>query len=778
MSGFEYIKTDELLTCFNDAKKFMSPLFAPFDEYERIARNRPHPGIDKNLPKVTDGTLAALIQEEPKRVIQQIPTGGIKTQDKQLDIYAKWILEHEILPNADEEAKFIAKCWIAISKSKTYGSQPAFVKFLNRGEYFGTDFVLPYIKDVLLEPGKVSDRASNVIMLRTWWSKNQLQALIAKEEKLAGSAKDRGDDYEGTWDLEMLADLLEAGPGQKDQRSQTPSERTKQLSNGVYEIVHVFQRGIGANFYAFAPKLDDGDNVLRTRTNPDPRGIIPIHYLYADQDLSNPLGRGAVEMSGGLQNLLDSEVQMYQQNRALMLNPPMKKWGNTSKSAIKFVPNHIIELNGDKNSSDVEALIVDSTALNNFEKNFGLIKSEILNLNNSLDTSISSASGNPGYSKTPQGVKAQDDKLNIGDNFVRNQFESWFEEITETALNLYFAERHGVQELQVDDDTADLLQAIDPSVVSEDNMIRINYDEEYPKLKFKVDPMSSRVQEDMEQVQALQEVLAETSKNPYIPYLLQSEGKELHVGEVYAQLFERLGVQNLDKIITDIETDPQTGQPKPPSVMTPFFDKPSVSATFKDLPPAAQVQLLANGGINIQESDVLQPNIEQIAGGKYQNPVKPAYVDPQTGYIVSGHPPQPGIPYVDPGTGQPVEGQPQNDITQHPIVQMMSALNIKFETLPPDVQSQLVTELFGITPTQPSTTQAETLLKTQNQQHQQALDAANIDLKSRELAVKEQAQGTDQAHKAAEFGRSGIQADRSHQLAVKQASQPKPGATK
>jgi len=322
LSNFEFIKPEDLYQTYSDAKTFMIPLHEPFDEFERIARNKPHPGIAKNLPKVTDGTLAALIQEQPKRIIQQIPTGKVKSDSEWLDIMAGWVLEHEILPNANQVAALIQKAWALTSKTLTYGSQPAFVQFVNRGEYFGTDFTLPYIKDVFLEPGKLSDRDSNVIFLRSWWTKNQVESVIAKEKMLAKSAKKRGEDYETGWDIAKL-EQLKGMSGQKDENSMTPNERNKQLNAGFIEIVHCFQRGIGNTFYSFSPLLGDKDNIIRTRKNKDPRGVIPIHFMYANVDLSNPLGRGSVELSGGMQNLLDSQVQSFQYMQALLMNPPI-----------------------------------------------------------------------------------------------------------------------------------------------------------------------------------------------------------------------------------------------------------------------------------------------------------------------------------------------------------------------------------------------------------------------------------------------------------------------
>lgn len=558
--GFEYIQPDDLRKTFEDAKRFMMPLHEPFDEFERISRNKPHPGIAKNLPRVTDGTLAAIVQETPKRVIQQIPTGRIETRNnKWLEIVADFILEQEILPNSEEEAALIQKCWSMVSKVLTYGSQPAYVQFVRRGDYFGTDFSLPYIKDVLLEPGKISDRASNVIFLRTWWSKNQLQYIIYKEKELGKRAASRREEYKSGWDLERLATLIEDGPSQKDVNAQTPSEKGKQLNSGFFEIVHAFQRGIGANFYSFSPQLEDGENVLRSRVNPDPRGFIPIHFMYANLDFSNPLGRGSIEMSGGMQNLLDSEVQMYQYMRAMGLNPAMKKKGSWDSTNIKLEPLAIIDL-GNEQNADLVPFEIDTKAVETFPQNYGLIKSQILNLNNSNDTSVSADVGNPGFSKTHAGVEAMNLKLGISDNYIRKQFETCWGDIMETEVNLYFAERKGIQELIVDDETAAKLREIQPDAVSKDNKIRIDYDTETPNLKFTVDPSSSNVKDNADQLEKASNVLDMTQKYPQLD---SKQGGPINVTELADRIVGMIGLEGAEKIVVNTGGDQvdENGQP-------------------------------------------------------------------------------------------------------------------------------------------------------------------------------------------------------------------------
>ena len=698
--SFEYIKESELKVTFEGAKKFMLPLTQPFDEFERIARNKPHPGIDKSMPKVTDGTLASLIQEQPKRVIQQIPTGLIVAGDEWLEIVAGYIFAHEIIPNSNGVAALIQKCWAGISKALTYGSQPAFVQFVNRGDYFGTDFTLPYIKDVLLEPGKLSDTDSNVMFLRTWWTKNQIEAVIAKENMLTGNSKKRKDDttYQTGWDLANLAELIQTKGSQKDALQMTPNERNKQLNDGFYEIVHVFQRGVGATFYSFSPRLDSTDNILRRKVNPDPRGVIPIHYLYANVDLSNPLGRGSVELSGGMQNLLDSEVQSYQYMRSLLMNPPLKVRGNISSSMLKYAPNALWKLGVDPNN-DVEPAKLETSSLESFPNNYGLMKSQILNLNSGgNDNAISSSVGDPGSSKTPQGVKANDARLGVSDNYMRKQYEAWFEEIAETEVNLYFAERKGTQELQLDDETAAKLEKLQPGS-TKNGLIRINYDDETTKLKFQIDASSSNVKDDSEQVAAATNLLELTAK---FPQLDSKQGGPINVAELADRIVSATAIEDPEKIIVKPETDQPQQQPQ----VTP---------------------------------DMVMQMVQQA-----------------------------------------MEAEKKNDPAEHPMVKLMDVLNIKFESLDPGTQKQLIQQIFGITPSGPTPTEQDMAIKasdsaikvaqlqhTQNQHLQKtaqdhgnaSMNATIADHKHMLEQMKLQQAGQQQAQQAA-------QAQASHELAT------------
>ena len=98
------------------AKEAMQPFFDSFDEYERIAQNKPKNNIPDGLPRVTDGTVAAYVSSTPKAIIQQIPTGEVDSldEDKELAGIAELVLSEKILPNANSTGSVIQKSWAAL----------------------------------------------------------------------------------------------------------------------------------------------------------------------------------------------------------------------------------------------------------------------------------------------------------------------------------------------------------------------------------------------------------------------------------------------------------------------------------------------------------------------------------------------------------------------------------------------------------------------------------------------------------------------------------------
>lgn len=529
----------------------MQPHLDVVDEQERIARNQPHPGIDKAYPKVTDGTTASIIKKTPRRIVQQLPTGVVKGEGW-LPIVAGYIYREIIIPNANEDHALLQKCWLMISRAMTHGASHSYCPFVNRGEYFGADMKIPYIKNIKFEAGKLSDTSSKCIFMESWYQESDIDRIIAQEKK----RKKEDKSYESTWDIAALESVKTQHAQKTDaESSKNEAKRDHTAKSGV-KLVHAFQVGVGAKFFTFH---DATKTIVRTKINKDPRGAIPINTMYFEVDGISPLGSGIVDQVGALQNLMDSEMQMYQYNRALMLNPPVIKKGNYSKTQIKYIPNAIIDIGQDPNNS-LEALKIDSTAIANFPQNYGLMKSQLLNLTASPDTSISAEVGNPGFSKTPAGVDAQQAIVSVDDNYLRKQFETWWQEWSETAINLHFAEQKGIQELPLDKETADKLRKLEEKgelpvgFVSEDNKIMLDYDSATEALEFQVDASTSNMKNDAQQLEALDGLLARIEKSS----ILQSVIPPKKIIGVWNSIVQATAVENPEDIaITEEELQQQ-----------------------------------------------------------------------------------------------------------------------------------------------------------------------------------------------------------------------------
>lgn len=562
-----HLKPENLKKLFDASVTYMEDLRRPFDELERIRNNRPHPNIDPAYPTTTDGTTASQIRLAPRRSVQQIPYGKVEVDgDEALTCLADYILQEEIIPNSTTQDDVLGKIWHGVEDIETFGSTDALVFYKVEGQYFGTDWRIPYKKDVYLESGKGTFNECNYVFVRAWYQDTDIQNIIDREAQLAKSAKKRGEKYETTWDIPALQKLLKEGNKQeKDQRNKTDVEKDRKIKANGYEFIHAYQKGQGAYFYTFSLSGDE-EATLRKWKNPDPRGYLPVERMYFENDLSNPEGRGIVELVAPLQNYLDSSLQSIQYVKALMYNPPLLKKGVYNRGQIKFAPNAIIDLGSDPNSS-LAPLNLSTSAITNFSNDFGLIKSQILNLFGGDDQSVSATVGNPGFSKTDAGVNARQAIIGVNDNFIRKRVEDWVGRIWETQLNIYFQLTEGDREFTVDEDEMEKLMEYTDSpyfTIVEDGKIIIHFSEITDKIfKFETEASTTKAPDTNEAKEHFLEALKSAAEIGL--------GQYINPQEATKRLLVQAGVDDPEKLLVDpaqqqMVADPMTGQPMDPSM--------------------------------------------------------------------------------------------------------------------------------------------------------------------------------------------------------------------
>lgn len=542
-----YLTPDNVYDRYKAAKRFTEQITQPFPEYQRISRNKPKAGIDPAYPNTTDGTSASIIQKTPKRIVQQIPTGLVEGDDW-LSIVAQDIYTEKILPNANEDYGLFEKSQLIIENGLSYGAACSIAPFINHDGELTPDVILPYWGDIIIPQGKKSGYSLKYLFIRSWWQEADVEALIASEKQLAAQAKKRGEKYEATWDIANLKEIKKS-ISLKDTQAKTPGEEDAGATQQGIEIVTGYQTGVKAEFYTFSPS---NQLILRTKLNKDPRGQVPIDWFYGDIDGENPFGRSIIELIGGLQNLIDADMQMYQYNRALMLNPPVVKYGNIGDFSWRI--NSIIDSTQDPNGKIVP-LTIDTSAIANYPQLYGLQKSQLLNLVGSPDTSISAEVGNPGFGRTPAALNQQKANISVDDNAVTKQFESWFRAWSETAINLYFGERTGKEELQLTKEAADKLRLLadkgkfDVTLLSDDDKILIDYDTATPVLKFRIDPSTSKMQDTAAQLAALKDVFDTLNKTQFLQQIVPPE-KIIGAWNAYVS---STGVENPETLKIDLD---------------------------------------------------------------------------------------------------------------------------------------------------------------------------------------------------------------------------------
>lgn len=584
----QFLTKDNFWKKYKSAKTWTDSWSDHFDEFARLARNEAPANIPKQYANVSDGSTASLIRKTPKRVIQQLPT-GVVTSEKDNDwlpIVAEFILLNKIIPYAKSDYDLIQKFWTCIENGLAFGGQAVYTPFVKNNGEFTTDAKLVYYGDIFFQEGKNSLYSCDYFFIRSWWQPETIDEIINSEKEMSKRAKKEGFEYRSTWDIKALAKVRD-NVTEKTDKARTESEESAGVSTSGIEVVMGFAKGVGALFFTGCPTGEGGGTIIRTKKNKDPRGLPPVDYFYADVDGSNPFGRSIIEIVGGLQNMIDANMRAYMFNRALGLAPPMKVYGNVDTSQAIYEANAIIEMGDDHNNS-LEPLSVDTSALSQYSNIYTLNKTQLLNLFNSGgDTSISATnSGDSSFGKTPTALKQQEKIMSADDNYLRKNFESFFENWAETAINVYFAEREGVEELQLDKKTADRLRKLEkeghlaPGFVDDNNVIKINYSEATPALHFRVDASTSKLNGQSEQLEALQ-LLLQIAATPTLSQIVPAD----KLAAAWNKIVSNSGVEDPEDLT--VNTD--------------------------DYTQAREGEILDNTGVDMQQNVAQAENVDEDA---------------------------------------------------------------------------------------------------------------------------------------------------------------------
>lgn len=558
-----YLTKEELQDSYYEATKTAKDWHKPFGEYERISGNKLSKTLGKNMPRVNDGSLAASLIETPMQVLPSMQTGKFTSTDRQeawINEVANIIWTTKIVPNANTQARFFDKEQIALYRALRYGAQPRYNFFVSTENYTGSDWSLPYVKNVKLEPGKFSVDDCDYVFLDIFYTKLQLRKIIDSIESENKQAKKSGQKADTTWDVDALKQLVDSALTSKELEEQNMNEREKAINASGIKITACFQRGIGAPFYMFSKNLPSGQCV-RSWKNQDPTGDLPITMQYCYENLESPYGVGRVELAGPTQNVLDYMTQAHVLATQIGLQPPKKISGPTDQTnfnSLQFAPDALWQTG----NANVDVVQTTSSVYTQFPNNFGLYKAQLQNLQGRTDGTVSSQSGDPGFSKTQAGVKMQEARTNSQDNYLRNKADTASAKMAEKMMNIHMSMMSGADILEVATDDIERLtkagyfddneETPEPSLKE----LPILYEELRAKFKFKYD---ARPEADEDEKSRWLELIDISTSNPNILPAIEQSGYRFNLGEAFKKVLGASGADSWEKVLTEVTPEELQG---------------------------------------------------------------------------------------------------------------------------------------------------------------------------------------------------------------------------
>ncbi len=626
-----FLDRDDLKQLYSESKSEAHLWREAYPAYERLADNGLMEGLDENLPEVNDGSLAASLFKLPKRIVSSKLRGFAKSIDRDeawINELANFTWSKTIIPNANSQAPFNRKWKDAVRKSAIYGSVPLITLFVKRGNYTGADFIVAQPQDVTLEPGKVSDYDSDVIFWDVYYTKLQVEDMIEQAKAEAKEAASEGGDTDeyNKWDVPALEKILASKAIEERTGQDTPRSQNDKKKPSGFKFCIAFQRGVKSPFYMY----HSGTNqTVREWSNPDPTGDIPVHFLYCYQDFINPYGIGIVKLAGGTQNVLDYMRQADVLATQLGLRPPIAIEGQEEQvdiDSIVYAQDAIWFTGGAK----VVRQELANGVYQQLPERMSMYKTSLNQLIPTGDTSISTGAGDPAYSKTPAGVKFQQSSLSIDDEDFKDNLFVTYEAVAKSMLNTHFANMEGTDVMKLSDEEKQTLYKIDPEQFAPfmaqpdqngltpdtTNQLEVIWDTVRSKFNFEIDPTSAITATDADQALNIQEALKTITMQ--VSYYMGQDGWKFNLGEAYHSLLTKMGLENIDQILTKMTDEEKAQAQKQPF---PIVDPPQIRLTGQ-IPNGAIIPALQQGGVQVD------PNTTNLQD---QMDLGDIYKDPTTG---------------------------------------------------------------------------------------------------------------------------------------------------
>lgn len=616
-NGFP-LTAEDLVKKLDDSYEFMLRVTEGFSERnERIFYRKPPVNNNGQMEykDLVDNTLASYLEKMPKDVIQKLPTFMIDahTRMKAEDLVYEFIAVKILLRSGSSKGYgLLQKQWIELRNAATFGACGVYLPFENdHGEYTVGEVPI-YWGDLYPEAWSTNINSNNYNQFRTLKTEGDLEKI-----------KDGLDDeVGGTWIKSGIEKVLSYGVGQNSGKKTVTNNKASMdgLPDHMYELfVYVDDDWVVYWHYASA-------TILRViRNNSGRRRIVG---LYSDYDGSSIMGRSLIDMAYGAQQSLTSLLRNFVYTSDYNTDPAKTVKGiSLDEATFNLTKGNTMFLNDEEGKVDL--LPIDTTTLQNFPQLYNLLMGVLLRSLPSSNQTLPAGSGDPLQSKTQAGVNDQREKSDIENNYYRKNYETYFEMVLENKLNIYLAEVKAIAEknnavplVTLDEEYANLVREALPedsqNFINEKNQVKLDLSN-MRGVNVSVNFESTRdmaKEEDLKRLNTFMTGFFEAAKSDpsmakvmrsVMPLLMKemTKNSNLENSAKIAEVMEA-ALKQVEREEAAVAQQAKAEAAQKNQKMD-EVKAPTVSISFKDLPPAGKIQAAAKYGIELTANDVMRP---------------------------------------------------------------------------------------------------------------------------------------------------------------------------
>ena len=570
----------ELINHYDESDKYLEPLrngdFSWDEREEMLVGVLNDAGSKQAKSKVNTGDLVNIVLDGASRVMAQFPTGTIQAlseDDKGKNILMNLVHEKYIIPNADSQYDFLTKLRIWDIYSRVFGSMPALVDYRIDDDYIGPDMWIVHPRSFFPQAGCTNVNQMDFAQVSTWVSVEFLKRQNKSRWK----------------NLDKLIKKVKEGAKTKQQQDSKRLSVNERLNGDLQAEAGEFAQCELLTEYRkdrWITYSKEYGLIVRDIPNPQKNNELPIVMKHCFPLMDRLYGLAEFERGHTLQKAANSLVNLYLDGVQMSIFPPLIIDQNgvvASSIEYKAKAKWLITKQG-----AINQLNLTPQGMNTFNSTYSFIKSQMLNLSATTDTSVSS-DVDPGAGKTPEAIKRQGAREGARDNWDRFMMEQALEAVNQKFIDLLTTKQEKPIEINLFKSDIEKLQKAYPgenlaSVFSglkiyssqqagkitigneqwretQNPMDAFEQEEEVDpkivKFKYIIDPGSTMKSDDEAEHTALNEILALITKLPNALAQIEQTGKAnfgdktFNFGEAIKRFVITSGIQDSDKIVSD-----------------------------------------------------------------------------------------------------------------------------------------------------------------------------------------------------------------------------------